>query len=216
MRSFSEACGLRSMLVRTPPSDPLVKQLIADIEETFGHENRGTLFSDLWDEKNNEIDAPTFDSPENDLAIPETVKSAYARHFPNAPEIINGRRLKRIMHSGVWFSTFNDSASNANVMIQAQERIVAARISFILESKVGERKEVLFCVQRYLPVLGNEANSDPFRKYPSIGAAIWHNQMDDEVMMISKRELVCHFARHQLTSSRIVAWPINRVSSMAV
>ncbi len=135
--------------------------------------------------------------------------------------IITGRvqatQYTKFVHHGSIFSPSSFSVRDSHVIIGKgiPGDWYAGKVIQIFT--LGSASEPYFVVQRFKELSVQEAQQDPYRRYPLVAGRLYHPELEDETEVVTLQELIAHFAHTPHDSQTFGfpcfhALPLNKVS----
>ncbi|KAH9161034.1 hypothetical protein EDB89DRAFT_810456 [Lactarius sanguifluus] len=107
------------------------------------------------------------------------------------------KQYDKFSHRGAIFSPSSFSIRDSHVVIV--DRISgdwhAGKIKQIFTVPFRPSSEAYFVVQRFKEFSAQEAQRDPYRRYPLVGGRLYHPELEDEIEVVAAQEVIAHFAR---------------------
>ncbi|OSD08116.1 hypothetical protein PYCCODRAFT_1358106 [Trametes coccinea BRFM310] len=197
-------------------------------DKLSGSDRRGTRMEAILQSPHASLDRPHGDTGKRPVTInlDDGVYSAlqlrlsfgeagaHSRSLPSdTPLSRNAINCSRIIISGVIYRTRHRSGGDSNVIFKHPTITTPAPGSidliFVYERQHGSEKveETFLAVRRLLDLNADDLKSDPYRKYPRVGGALYYNHFADEILVLRPSDVLCHFAKTPMEREEIFKGP---------
>jgi hypothetical protein len=142
------------------------------------------------------------------------LKKAFASRYDRpdthdeSPRDAKTTKHARYVHYGVLYTQADTHLGNSLIRYALEPSGTSVPGSIQEIRSIGD--EVKFLVRRHAPVPANEF--DPFSRYPWFPAAAYSSTLVDTIDAVSPRQVLCHVARFQYNTNRVVVLDLSRAS----
>ncbi|KAH8980793.1 hypothetical protein EDB92DRAFT_1973941 [Lactarius akahatsu] len=106
------------------------------------------------------------------------------------------RQYNKFSHRGAMFSPSLFSIRDSHVIIghQISSDWHTGKIKQIFTVPFRLSSEAYFIVQRFKELSAQEAQRDPYRRYPFVGGRLYDPELEGEIEVVAVQEVIAHFA----------------------
>jgi hypothetical protein len=229
MKLFCEASNLRSLLQSSSGWSDRLKTCASIFRKWFGDDHQGTLMNDICSMGWNITTLTSAPEPEPCDFDPRRlenldtdIKDALLAQNPELC-LKHGKAiiLKRHTHRGLQYASHDATERDSIIFSQPKggHSLVPRRIRQIFSIPLKDQGSDLpmlshfLAVHRYTNIPANV--EDPFRRYPTFGAALWSQDISKKVDIVDlSSEKIYHGICRKWNEGTLILKPLNRVSTI--